>query len=212
MSEKAARMCGGKKRHNSQRRADEAARHTQKVTGVPMKGYECDFCHGFHVGSVEQHDPQHHAKPRRERFMATEVADLEYVANRRRKSTAGGYSDPLVVTAPPVPSVVLADAPPPQPLPPAGCPLPVIPLGRELLNQHEFVDLTGHILGHLTVIGWGGNGRWIVRCSCGSFDYRRTATLRRTRAEGDMPQQCNECNKRGFRASLPEYTPHRERI
>jgi hypothetical protein len=208
MSEKAAKMCGGKKRHNSQRRADESARHTQRTTGVAMKAYECDFCHGFHVGSAERHAPEHHMKPRRDRFVSSSIPDLEYVANRHRKSSIR-CTEALAATPVSAPPPAAAA---PQAIPAPACPLPVLPLESPLLLQIEFEDLTDRVFGNLTVIGWGGKGRWVCRCNCGRFDYRRTATLRRLRTQNDLPPRCNECSRRGFENSLPEYALQKERI
>ena len=51
MSERAAQKCKGKKRHGSERKANFWAERTQRSTGVAMRGYPCEYCKGWHVGS-----------------------------------------------------------------------------------------------------------------------------------------------------------------
>ncbi len=65
MSEMAARSCSGKKRHRSELRAMAIAKATQTSAGEPMKHYECEFCHGWHVGSVGKR-PEGEARTSRE--------------------------------------------------------------------------------------------------------------------------------------------------
>jgi hypothetical protein len=55
MSQYAASSCNRKKRYPSERKAIDAAKFTQIKTGVEMKHYACEFCKGFHVGSVHIH-------------------------------------------------------------------------------------------------------------------------------------------------------------
>ena len=43
MSDKWASACRGKRHYNSERRADEAAKGSQEVFGVPMNSYPCPF-------------------------------------------------------------------------------------------------------------------------------------------------------------------------
>ena len=52
MSDRWASSCRGKKHYNSERRADEAAKASQVVYGVPMRSYKCDFCGRWHVGNT----------------------------------------------------------------------------------------------------------------------------------------------------------------
>lgn len=53
MSEMGARSCEGKKRHKSEAKAERIAKETQQLCGEAMKAYPCEYCKGFHVGSVE---------------------------------------------------------------------------------------------------------------------------------------------------------------
>ncbi len=69
MSEHAARKCGGKKRYKSERRAEAAAQRTQHFSSVPMTYYECEYCKGWHVGSVEVHERVAHQLPRKMRYL-----------------------------------------------------------------------------------------------------------------------------------------------
>ena len=53
MSDRWASSCVGKRHYNSERRADEAAKASQIVYGVPMRSYPCEFCKGkFVVGNT----------------------------------------------------------------------------------------------------------------------------------------------------------------
>jgi len=52
MSELFARKCAGKKRHESERKAEEWAKKTKKYTGCAMNVYACEFCKQFHVGNA----------------------------------------------------------------------------------------------------------------------------------------------------------------
>jgi hypothetical protein len=53
MSDRWASSCVGKRHYNSERRADEAAKASQIVYGVPIRSYPCEFCKGkFVVGNT----------------------------------------------------------------------------------------------------------------------------------------------------------------
>jgi len=52
MSNRWASSCRGKQRHNSERKADVAAKASQIVYGVEMNSYLCGFCHKWHVGNT----------------------------------------------------------------------------------------------------------------------------------------------------------------
>jgi hypothetical protein len=53
MSERWATACRGKRRYNSMRKAEAAAKSSQIVYGVPMNAYgPCEFCHKWHVGNT----------------------------------------------------------------------------------------------------------------------------------------------------------------
>jgi hypothetical protein len=63
----------------------------------------------------------------------------------------------------------------------------------------QFVDFTGARFGRLTVVGLGrpdGNGksgRWVVRCACGDFEYRRTAAIKRALEREHCEARCKKC-------------------
>lgn len=80
MSNDAAKKCGGKKRHSSERKAAEIAKVWQKRTGVAMKGYKCSYCPYWHIGAVKVHEDEHHAQPRRRRFLRDEQPLEEFVS------------------------------------------------------------------------------------------------------------------------------------
>lgn len=50
-------------------------------------------------------------------------------------------------------------------------------------HSHRFIDLTGHIYGRLTVLGYVGlrNGRshWLCQCACGNRTIKRANLMRR---------------------------------
>jgi hypothetical protein len=53
MSGKWVASCTGKKRYNSERKAEAAARASQVCYGVPMNAYgPCEFCKRYHVGNT----------------------------------------------------------------------------------------------------------------------------------------------------------------
>ena len=57
-------------------------------------------------------------------------------------------------------------------------------------------DFTGHKIGRLTVVGYGGRhkvkkiSQWVVRCVCGNFEYRRT---QRINDVDNLADRCSEC-------------------
>lgn len=54
------------------------------------------------------------------------------------------------------------------------------------------VDLTGVVFGYLTVVGLSSdrNGRWVCRCVCGQYCYRRARSMR---SATDSPPACPKC-------------------
>lgn len=69
MSERFARSCANKRHYNSERRANDAAKASQIVYGVPMNAYACEFHPGkFVVGSTY---PQYAKAERMKRDEAT---------------------------------------------------------------------------------------------------------------------------------------------
>ena len=53
MSERFAKACAKKRHYNSKRRADEAAKASKIVYGIPFNAYPCEFDPGkFVVGST----------------------------------------------------------------------------------------------------------------------------------------------------------------
>lgn len=79
-------------------------------------------------------------------------------------------------------------------------PLPIttIPLPNTDKRVNYVDDMTGKIVGRLTVIGrfydpkWG-NGehvRWVVRCTCGYYETRRNKGIRKLTIQQSMCSQC----------------------
>jgi hypothetical protein len=52
MSDLYAKKCAGKKRHESERKAEDWAKKTKRETGFPMRAYFCPFCRSWHVGNA----------------------------------------------------------------------------------------------------------------------------------------------------------------
>lgn len=62
-------------------------------------------------------------------------------------------------------------------------------------------DLVGCRVGRLTVVGYydkgsknGGGSRWVVRCTCGAYETRRSKAIRNPRPRDDGEEQaCFKC-------------------
>jgi hypothetical protein len=75
-------------------------------------------------------------------------------------------------------------------------PLPTRPWPAEARGQD---NLTGRMVGRLTVIGLSadkskssnGGACWVVRCTCGSYEHRRTRSLRQTDPKRMMCSHCD---------------------
>ena len=64
------------------------------------------------------------------------------------------------------------------------------------------LDLTGRVLGELTVIGLapfkgiaGNPAAWVVQCSCGWFEHRTARFIRDQSRTPDAAARCIECQK-----------------
>ena len=68
-------------------------------------------------------------------------------------------------------------------------------------------DMTGHIFGWFTVVGFYGNwdkwrqggkarGRWLVRCVCGDYELRRARAIKNPNNQDDKCCNCrwHECH------------------
>lgn len=53
-------------------------------------------------------------------------------------------------------------------------------------------DLTGETFGSLTVIGWYAEGKksWVVKCSCGKYETRKSKAIRNPANNTDACQSC----------------------
>jgi len=78
-------------------------------------------------------------------------------------------------------------------------------IGLPIKNIPSHVnDLTGIKKGRLTVIGLSasfskdnGHGyRWVVRCSCGRYEIRRSRTI----LKGNQNDMCNICKRTTFKS------------
>jgi hypothetical protein len=72
-------------------------------------------------------------------------------------------------------------------------PLPTKPVPR----KPQLLDLTGRVVGHLTVVGAGvkrsSNGMlWVCRCVCGYYTTRRTGSLLNPANDADRCDRCRE--------------------
>ena len=59
------------------------------------------------------------------------------------------------------------------------------------------INLTGIRIGRLTVVGLARdfNGRWVVRCDCGTFTLRRAKSIKN---ESNQQDRCEECRNLVF--------------
>jgi hypothetical protein len=71
------------------------------------------------------------------------------------------------------PTVVQYRDGPPKTVPPPSC-------------NH---DLTGTVVGRLTVRGYLAHGRWLVRCVCGIYEPRTTRAIKKS-----LSTMCSSCN------------------
>ncbi|MBP7704178.1 MAG: hypothetical protein KA105_02695 [Caulobacter sp.] len=71
-------------------------------------------------------------------------------------------------------------------------PLPLAP------RPADVEDLTGRTLGQLTVIRYhgriGSGSRWLVRCSCGDYELRKTRVIVRQHSAGSGGR-CRVCDR-----------------
>ena len=75
-------------------------------------------------------------------------------------------------------------------------PLPTRPWPKRALGQD---NLTGRIVGRFTVVGLAadkvggvGGACWVVRCTCGAYEHRRTKALRSPKNPARM--MCTHCD------------------
>ena len=79
MSDRWASACRGKRHYNSERRADEAAKASQVVYGVPINSYPCPYHPGkWVVGNTFARNGKH---ARMERENATNLFLVDNPAN-----------------------------------------------------------------------------------------------------------------------------------
>lgn len=74
------------------------------------------------------------------------------------------------------------------------CPFSSEPLATRAAPQ-DGEDLTGRLIGSLTVIGYARSypRAWVVRCSCGSYTLRSSKAIRIPANAGD---KCDQCRRR----------------
>jgi hypothetical protein len=73
-------------------------------------------------------------------------------------------------------------------------PLPIIPMSKADLMNPEYVDLSGTMYGRLKVIGYYGNKRWVVRCSCGAYEVRRAKAIKSPVKDVFREPMCAKCD------------------
>lgn len=65
-------------------------------------------------------------------------------------------------------------------------------------NQPQMEDLTGIVCGQITVLGYFGNSgtgaAWVVECTCGVREIRKTKTIRMWSPE--VPESCQRCKRK----------------
>jgi hypothetical protein len=70
---------------------------------------------------------------------------------------------------------------------------PVVPISRTQLDNPGWVNLTGVRYENVTAIGPAGDGRWVCRCVCGRYVYRKTRTLKLQPKSSCGPNCCPVC-------------------
>lgn len=69
----------------------------------------------------------------------------------------------------------------------------------EAMRTVGWKDLSGAQYGSMFVVGYGGgkansNGaRWVCRCACGRYVYRRTQSLKKIVSGGNLRNSCPVC-------------------
>lgn len=75
-------------------------------------------------------------------------------------------------------------------------PAPPAPLA--VFNRENGTDLTGRVMGRVTVVRYHApgsrGGRWLVRCTCGYYELRSAAAIKANKA-GDGDHCCYECER-----------------
>lgn len=86
-------------------------------------------------------------------------------------------------------------------------PPPIVPIpeGAE--------DLTGTVRTRMRVVGYLGEGRLLVRCACGYYEYRKSSSWKRSllRGKGDACQECrnrDHLRRCAVRDSTGEWKEH----
>lgn len=70
-------------------------------------------------------------------------------------------------------------------------PLPTYPVAEWQRVSPKMVNLTGRKVGFLTVLGFGGNKRWVARCVCGTYTLRTAKALTNPANTEDACDRCN---------------------
>lgn len=72
-------------------------------------------------------------------------------------------------------------------------PIPTYPVAEWQRVSPKMVDLTGRKVGQLTVLGFGGNKRWVVRCNCGAYSMRTAKGLTNP---ANTEDSCDHCYRK----------------
>lgn len=70
-----------------------------------------------------------------------------------------------------------------------------------LKAQSSWDDLTGRMVGRMTVMGYYGRSQagetalWVVRCPCGDFEVRKTKTIKKNANQDHCCHYCEHTNK-----------------
>lgn len=90
--------------------------------------------------------------------------------------------------------------------PDTGDPAPHLARVTRQVPSHDpnFRDYTGFRKGRLICVGYAGTGsdqkaRWVVRCQCGRYEYRKTKAFRPD-CPNDRCQNCENLKRREARA------------
>jgi hypothetical protein len=78
-------------------------------------------------------------------------------------------------------------------------------------RRYRLLDLRGHKYARLTVIGLAKeqnqkkSSRWVVRCACGKYEFRKARAIRNPENARDCCTQCQQLHREQFRQTRDMY-------
>ena len=82
-------------------------------------------------------------------------------------------------------------------------PIPYFDVREWFQNSRGTIpNLTGMVVGTLTVLGFAGNKRWVLRCACGYYTKRSTKAIRNPANKDDC---CSRCRQKQYHTRRQEF-------